>query len=417
MATVVQSIIEPDLDAIKTHLALLFAPCVEHYPQGLIELRHGPQFQSAYFGIHTQGLRDAATFAADRSRAGSNVYVGVNPRRPQTDLKSGASARDIEVAFFQFADLDDEDAVAAAGRRLKALPPTFTLTTGTTPHRRPHFYWQLEEPIANLAAWTERQSGIAQALDGDKVIDPPRIMRLAGTVNWPDQKKLQRGYKAELVTIKTEFEDEREPVTAEQVASAYPFRSAANDFNSSAPLVGQTTLAAMRSTQIADLIEACRQGDQWHNNMIRLVAHLAAKGRTSAEIMALADHITLPGYSPAQTQREMMAALQGARTKWALPEPQDEPVEAEEREREEADSIFDLLDVDQLESMPPPTWLIHDMIAEEGLTILYGDPGAGKSFIAIDMALRVAHGMDWHGTPRQSHWRALHRRRGREGPG
>jgi hypothetical protein len=213
VATVVQSIIEPDVSAIKAHLALLFAPCVEHYPQGLIELRYGARFQSAYFGIHTKGLEEAAAFAADRARAGDNIYVGVNPRKPSTDLKGGGKASDIEIAFFHFADLDDEDAVAAAGRRLKALPPTFTITTGTAPHRRPHFYWKLEEPVANLAAWTQRQQGIARSLDGDHVIDPPRIMRLAGTINWPEQHKLQRGYKTELVTLRAEYDDEREPVT------------------------------------------------------------------------------------------------------------------------------------------------------------------------------------------------------------
>ena len=127
MATVVQPLIEPDVDAIKAHLAILFAPCVEHYPRGLIELRYGATFQSAYFGIHAKGLNEAAAFAADRTRAGCNVYVGVNPRRPQTDTRGAGSASDIEIAFFHFADLDDADAVAAAGRRLKALPPTFTV--------------------------------------------------------------------------------------------------------------------------------------------------------------------------------------------------------------------------------------------------------------------------------------------------
>jgi hypothetical protein len=37
------------------------------------------------------------------------------------------------------------------------------------------------------------------------------------------------------------------------------------------------------------------------------------------------------------------------------------------------------------------------MIVDDGLSVLYGDPGAGKSFFAIDLGLRLAHGMDWHG--------------------
>ena len=47
----------------------------------------------------------------------------------------------------------------------------------------------------------------------------------------------------------------------------------------------------------------------------------------------------------------------------------------------------------------PPNWLVTDIIVDDGFSIIYGDPGAGKSFVALDMALRVALGMDWHGIP------------------
>ena len=156
----------------------------------------------------------------------------------------------------------------------------------------------------------------------------------------------------------------------------------------------------MRRTKVQDLIDACLSGNQWHNTMIRLVAHLASKDRTNAEIMAIADHITLPGYTVEQTAREMWTALQSARTKFNAPEPLDD-IEAEESAREEADAIFELLDMDELENMPPPSWLVEELIVDDGLSVIYGDPGAGKSFIALDMSLRIALGMDWHGTQTQ----------------
>lgn len=59
---------------------------------------------------------------------------------------------------------------------------------------------------------------------------------------------------------------------------------------------------------------------------------------------------------------------------------------------------FELLDAAAIEALEPPTWLVHNLVTDSGLTFLYGEPGAGKSFIAIDMALRVATGMDWHGS-------------------
>lgn len=393
MATVVAPFIEPDAEAIKAHLAALFEPCAEHYPQGLIELRYGPDKpnQTALFNSKESGIAEAVTFAINRNREGCNVYVGANPRRPET--RGAADDSDVGVAFWHFADLDDVEAVDQAGRRMKALPPTFTVTTGTEPHRRPHLYWKLEEPVGNMQAWTERQRGIAHSFDGDAVINPSRIMRLAGTVNYPPQHKIARGYRMELTSIRTAFSDERAPVTPDQIAAAYPQRKGPLESQGTS---GQNTLQAMRRTRVQDLIDACLSGDEWHNHMIRLVAHLAALGRTSAEIMAMADHITLPGYTVAQTRQEMETALQGARSKWDLPEPQDD-VEAEEVTRDEADSVFPLHDIDELENMPPPTWLVHEMIAEEGLSVVFGDPGAGKSFIILDMALRIAHAMDWHG--------------------
>ncbi len=394
MATVVAPFIEPDSETIKAHLDALFSPCADEYPQGLIELRYGDGFTSAYFNTRPEGIAEAASFAANRNREGANVYVGVNPRKPGT--KGPARDEDIAIAFWHFADLDDAEAVEMAGQRMKALPPTMTVTTGMEPHRRPHLYWQLEEPVGNMTAWTERQRGIASHFNGDAVINPSRIMRLAGSVNYPPQHKLARGYRMELTSLRTQFSDEREPVAPDEIATAYPVRQSSEKRGQLES--GQTTLSAMRGTRVQDLLDACLSGNQWHNNMIRLVAHLAGKGRTSAEILALADHITLPRYTVDQTRKEMLTALQGARSKYDFPEP-DDNVEAEEAQRDEADAIFPLLDLDEIDKIPPPTWLIHEMVAEHGLSVIYGDPGAGKSFIAIDMALRIAYGLDWHGTP------------------
>jgi hypothetical protein len=47
--------------------------------------------------------------------------------------------------------------------------------------------------------------------------------------------------------------------------------------------------------------------------------------------------------------------------------------------------------------MPTPEWLIEPIMPAGGLVGLYGPPGVGKSFIAIDMALSVASGRPWQG--------------------
>lgn len=43
----------------------------------------------------------------------------------------------------------------------------------------------------------------------------------------------------------------------------------------------------------------------------------------------------------------------------------------------------------------PLEWLIRDVLPDADLGVLYGEPGAGKSFMALDMAMAVATGRTW----------------------
>ena len=56
-----------------------------------------------------------------------------------------------------------------------------------------------------------------------------------------------------------------------------------------------------------------------------------------------------------------------------------------------------LFNTTELLRLPPPRWLVQDILPAGGLVGLYGPPGAGKSFLAIDLALAVASGKPWHG--------------------
>jgi hypothetical protein len=58
---------------------------------------------------------------------------------------------------------------------------------------------------------------------------------------------------------------------------------------------------------------------------------------------------------------------------------------------------FRLYSADDLLKMPPPSWLVDGIVPASGLSILYGESGTGKSFIALDWALCVATGLPWFG--------------------
>jgi hypothetical protein len=58
---------------------------------------------------------------------------------------------------------------------------------------------------------------------------------------------------------------------------------------------------------------------------------------------------------------------------------------------------INLLDIDDIENLPPPSWLVADTLTENGLSVLWGRSGAMKSFVALDLGLCVATGLPWHG--------------------
>ena len=63
-----------------------------------------------------------------------------------------------------------------------------------------------------------------------------------------------------------------------------------------------------------------------------------------------------------------------------------------------------LYSMTELLKLPPPTWLIKDILPSGGLIGLYGQPGTSKSFVAIDFAMCVATGKAWLGHDVEPGW-------------
>jgi hypothetical protein len=57
----------------------------------------------------------------------------------------------------------------------------------------------------------------------------------------------------------------------------------------------------------------------------------------------------------------------------------------------------EMLDLDGIEAIEPPEFLIDGWLVRDSLAELFGDPGVGKSFVALDWALHIATGRDWLG--------------------
>lgn len=54
------------------------------------------------------------------------------------------------------------------------------------------------------------------------------------------------------------------------------------------------------------------------------------------------------------------------------------------------DDDFEIIDIKDLDKLKPLRWIIEGEIPESGLTMIFGESNVGKSFVALDYALRVA---------------------------
>lgn len=52
---------------------------------------------------------------------------------------------------------------------------------------------------------------------------------------------------------------------------------------------------------------------------------------------------------------------------------------------------------DQIEMQLTGLWLVKHLLPAIGIAVLYGHPGSGKTFLALDWSLHVALGWEWHG--------------------
>ena len=82
-------------------------------------------------------------------------------------------------------------------------------------------------------------------------------------------------------------------------------------------------------------------------------------------------------------------------------DPRSFPDETGDDDDEDPASILDelraaLIDTDGLDDIAPPTPLVDGYLFLDSTATIYGHPGAGKSFIALDIAGSVSTGTAWH---------------------
>lgn len=141
--------------------------------------------------------KEAVEWAVKENVSGTNLYWVPQPKSQEAKDRV-AKDDDIFCLMNVFIDRDDEERIELSKFDAE---PALIVHTGSTPHERDHVYYQLSEPAHDPTAWTAVQKALVRMGNGDaNCTNPARLMRLPGTISWPTQRKLERGYIAELVT-------------------------------------------------------------------------------------------------------------------------------------------------------------------------------------------------------------------------
>ena len=391
-------------DGTVKHLTRLFSRCAAECPDATFQLDRseidGPGWISRQFLTSPEGLANGAQWAMDWNSAGWNIYVGENPRKAGLNPNKSATDEDVMCSFFSFADLDTQESIDIAKEGMP-VKNTATTNTGTIPSRRVHLHWEHENPIYNMAAWKQTQIGLANYFKGDKVIDPRRILRLAGCISYPTKKKVAKGYVAELVTFHTEFDgEERDLVDTVHMHNEYAGSPAASVTPGREGSTGRLGLpTSSPGVELQKTLEAIQEGT-WHNAVRDQVASWVALGWPADAIRLSCFAFTQPGYTNEDTAVEVNTMIRGAVDKGYAPDIEHEVKLESETQAPPAPLTFKPMSESPPEKDIPLRHFIYGRHLIAGFVAATISPGGvGKTTLMMIEAIAIAAGIPLLGIP------------------
>lgn len=298
-----------DTNAMHQHLTKITSRFPELDSDALLEIRCLKEnTPPAYKKFKCNQITEAVEYACSKNDVKYNVYTTINPI---SSTLSGTATRDSDIigSFYCFADADSETSLKTINN-YSQFKFNFCVYTGEKPYKRGHLYYELEDPIQNMTEWSNFQKDFSAALDTDPVVcNPSRIMRLAGSINYPDTKKKIKGRSPELTTIR--IRNSVKPIKNAFLKTTFQKKELPINFDG----LTNDTYTKKESLNIQFLLNEIKSDSNWHSNMIKIVASYIGSGRSDKEIHQLLNGITLPGYSESNTFKEVQSAIDGARGK------------------------------------------------------------------------------------------------------
>jgi hypothetical protein len=367
---------------IKAHLYRLFSPdFVKDYPDARIEIAWfnpataaGPNKAQTFSAFD---LEQAADFAEETNNRGCNVYVGAMLRN--AECSGRASKEDVVAGSRAWAEFDgagDEKRVDDLLRD-NSIDPAEIVQTGSTPHRRFHVYVKLSGTITpeRLEA---ANTALRDWLGGDDVQDMSRVMRLAGTVNYPVPKKIERGYVPEQVRLRVHWDSPAYSV--EQLVGLTGKTSDPLDFNN-------TSKPPRTDDELETLLEASKVKN-WHNNVRDAIATMIGRGWSDSAVRMVCRPYCQDGYG----DKDLDDFINRGRGKWNKPDPEQAGHANSGTAVVGTGQQVELLGWDAGKNWRVPSprpWLLGTSFCCGFGSSLFGEGGAGKSALRYAQAISL----------------------------
>ncbi len=304
-----------------------------------------------------------------------DVYFGVCTRQKKEGDKS--SVRNVPVLWV---DMDGKD--FAGGKeetlaRIKSfsIAPTIVVETGNGYH----LYWLLVEPVtiqseADIIRVESFLRGIAKALNADiKAAEIARVLRLPGTLNHKDPNDLKpvivlecdstRKYRLadfEQFLASQSFTDQNPKNPDGWIGSALLNLKEGNRNSTFASITGRLHHNGWKAEDILAMLEPHAVQCSFSQNELKMVVDSICKRYPNNRISFLVD---TDGGSETETGKQPFKVV-------SLPE---------------------FLTGEELQM----NWIVEGIFPSEGVAILSGPPGQGKSWMLLDLALASAQGGKW----------------------
>jgi hypothetical protein len=174
------------------------------------------------------------------------------------------------------------------------------------PHARRHLYFKLNGTVTpdQLKAGN---SSLMKLLDSDVVQNPDRVMRLAGTVNYPSPDKAGRGYVEELTTLHIN-KDARAYGIDELIGLVPAGPDHIADY-------GKGAVGGKTDAQLKQLLEDSRVATKWHASLLEATGCMIGRGWPDSAIRMMC----APYCKDGANDPDLPPLIDEARRKWRKP--------------------------------------------------------------------------------------------------